>query len=180
MINPQLNPSDDQQLAAGDEPSLPSGDDLAAQALGQSTAVAPSTDEETQASDKIAETVTHLQTIIERNADQLDALKAKNKLLREQLKSIYENDTELTEATQMSEQVLTQLKERKSKLKADPQITKLQVELAELAQQKKEIEEALSDHLVNYYQLTSSKSFDTSDGDQREFVIRAAVKSKRI
>jgi small-conductance mechanosensitive channel len=178
--NTQLTPSDDKQLPASDDIALPSGDDLAAQALGQPSSTTGSTDDETEASDQIAETVTSLQGVIERNADQLDELKAKTKLLREQLKSIFDNDTELAEATQMSEQVTTQVKERKSKLKADPQVTRLQVELTEVAQQKKEIEEALSDHLVNFFQLTSSKSFDTSDGDQREFVIKASVKSKRV
>lgn len=173
--------NDTNQLTPPDDIALPSGDDLAAQALGQPAASSSSaTDDETKASDQIAETVTNLQSIIERNADQLDELKGKTKLLREQLKSIFDNDTELAEATQMSEQVTTQVKERKSKLKADPQVTRLQVELTEVAQQKKEIEEALSDHLVNFFQLTSSKSFDTSDGDQREFVIKASVKSKRV
>ena len=58
----------------------------------------------------------------------------------------------------------------------DPTVVRLKNDIGELNEQKKEIEEALSNHLVNYYQLTNSKSIDTSDGDQREFVIRAKIK----
>lgn len=169
-----LNPSDDQQLESGDDQQLGSGDDLALDAL--STA---SESDEVAQSDKVAETVMSLQNLIERNANQLDKVKQDIKLLREQLKSVFENDVELGDAEEQYNTLRNQVKERKTKLQADPTVTRLKVQIGELTEGKKEVEEALSGHLVNYYQLTNSTSFDTSDGDQREFSIRAAVKSKR-
>ncbi len=178
----QQLPADTQDnavLDAGENTTaLESGDDLAAQALA-STSSATSGDDEVEASDQLATTITSLQNLIERNADNLDVVKQKLKLQREQLKNIFENDTQLSEATQQADTFSRQVKERKSTLQSDPEVTKLKVDIGELTEQKKEIEEALSSHLVNYYQLTNSTSFDTSDGDQREFVIKAAVKSKR-
>jgi hypothetical protein len=76
-------------------------------------------------------------------------------------------------------QVIEQeLKEKKAKVTNDPKVVSLKLELAEIAQEKREIEETLSNHLVNYHQLTGSTSFDTSDGDQWEFKIQARVKAK--
>lgn len=179
-----LTDSDQDQLEAGDDtPQLKSGDDLVADALGQSgnaaTTNPPTNDDEVAESDQIAETIASLQHIIERNANNLDKIKAKIKLQREQLRSVFENDTQLSEVTQQVDTFNQQVKQRKSQLQADPTVTRLKIGIGELNEQKKEIEEALSNHLVNYYQLTNSTSFDTSDGDQREFSIRAAVKSKR-
>ena len=45
--------------------------------------------------------------------------------------------------------------------------------------QQKELEETLSNHLVNYHSLTHSNSFDTSDGDQWEFSITAKIKPRK-
>ena len=161
-------------LPANDDQALPAGDDLALDALSQ----ASQTDEVAQ-SDQVAETVMSLQNVIERNANNLDKLKNDLKLLREQLKSVFENDTELSAAEQQFDSFKGQVRDRKSKLQADPTVTRLKVQIGETTQSKKEVEEALSGHLVNYYQLTNSTSFDTSDGDQREFSIHAAVKSKK-
>lgn len=168
-----INPSDDQALPAGDLDQLESGDDLALDALSSA-----SENDEIEQSDKVAETVMSLQAVIERNANHLDKVRNDIKLLREQLKSVFENDVELSEAEQQLDSFRSQAKERKSKLQADPTVTRLKVQIGELTEGKKEIEEALSGHLVNYYQLTNSTSFDTSDGDQREFSIKASVKGK--
>lgn len=163
---PQLDQSDDQLL--------PSGDDVARQALGQIN-----TEDEVASSDQIGETITSLQNVIERNANQLDELKEKLKESRESLRSVFENDTELTAAQEQVSNFSQSVKERKVKLLADATVVRLQTLIGELNEQKKELEETLSNHLVNYYDLTKSTSFDTQDGDQREFTIRAAVKSSR-
>jgi hypothetical protein len=171
-----------QQLEAGDETAqLTSGDDLALAALSQASSPQKKSDsvDEAAASDEVAQTLTALQNVIERNANELgrigDALKEK----REQLKNVFDNDSELDAAEQQVQVFSEQLKERKAKLQADPQVTQLKVHIGELNEQKKEVEEALSNHLVNYYQMTNSTSFDTSDGDQWEFNIRAKVKPRK-
>jgi len=51
--------------------------------------------------------------------------------------------------------------------------------IGELKEQQKEIEETLSNHLINYHAMTNSKSFDTSDGDQWDFSIKAKIRPRK-
>lgn len=160
---------------------LQSGDDLAAQALAAAkpTPVLPAAsgdDDEVAASDQLAETLTHLQNVIERNASELTRLKDELKQKRESLRSVFENDAQLVTAEEEAEKVTQQVKERKAKLQTDPQATSLKAQIGELSQEKREIEEALNNHLLTYYQLTNSTSFDTSEGDQWEFAVKASLK----
>ncbi len=158
---------------------LESGEDLAAAALADVSAADTTIDDETAASNQLADTLASLQNVIERNADLLTQLANDLKLKRESLKNIFDNDTQLSEATQQQKEVTQQVKERKSKLQSSPEVTQLKTQIGELNEQKKEIEEALSNHLLNYYQITNSTSFDTSDGDQWEFNIKAKVKGRK-
>jgi hypothetical protein len=139
-----------------------------------------SLDEEIEASDQLATTLTSLQNVIERNAQNLQKIAEELKHKRESMKSVFENDTLLAEAQEQAALYSNQLKERKSKIQTDPQVTSLKIQIGELNEQKKEIEESLSNYLVQYYQLTNSKSFDTSDGDQWEFDVKAKVKPKKV
>lgn len=131
---------------------------------------------EIEQSEKIAETLSALQGIIERNAKELINLNQQVKEKREMLKNMIENDSEVAEAEQKAQALISEVKEKKAKIASDPAQVALKLQLSELAQNKKEIEETLSSHLVNYHQLTGSTSFDTSDGDQWEFKISARVK----
>lgn len=177
----QLPVADDPLLPAADEAQLESGEDLAAKALasrtgGASTGVA---EDEASASDELADTLGHLQNVIERNANQLNRIKEALKAKRESLTSVFENDAKLNEATEEAAKISTAVKERRGQLQNDPQVSQLKMQIGELNEEKKELEETISNHLVNYYALTNSKSFDTSDGDQWDFDIRAKVKNRR-
>lgn len=157
-----------------------SAQDLAQEALAavKNNPVQTSSDEAAD-SDNLAETISSLQNIIERNAVELQKLQEALKEKRESLKSVFENDTQLTEVKQQVDTIADKVKERKAQLQNSPQSTSLKVAIGELNEQKKELEETLSNHLINYYGLTNSTSFDTSDGDQWEFRISAKVKSRR-
>ncbi len=156
-----------------------SGNDLAAAALKQAQASSVNPSDEAAASDQVAETLSSLQNVIERNANELLKISEELKHRRESLKNIFENDTELSVAEDQAQQFTNQVKERKTKLQADAQVTQLKVQIGELNEQRKELEEALSNYLVNYYQMTNSTSFDTSDGDQWQFAIKARVKPRK-
>lgn len=167
-----------------DQKKLQTSDDLALDALSESSQSTPalpadSEDAELAASNELAETLASLQGVIERNAEQLENIANEMKLKREEMKNVFENDATLTEAQNQAKESTSKVKERKAALQSDPQITALKVQVGELSQQKKEIEETLSNHLVNYYSLTNSKSFDTSDGDQWEFSLKAKVKARK-
>lgn len=202
-MNDQTKPTTDDtttdMLEAGDDQEqLQSGEDLALAALSQASggqssdddssddasdssddAVSSDDDEELASSDDLAETLGSLQRVIERSAQELDNLSTKLKEKRESLKNVFDNDAGLAEAKEQVDLHTTQLKERKSKLQADPQVTSLKVQIGEINEQKKEIEETLSNHLLSYYSLTNSTSFDTSDGDQWDFTVRAKVKPRK-
>jgi chromosome segregation ATPase len=159
-------------------------DDLASQALADangsdSVSGLDTMSDEVEQSDQVAQTITSLQNVIERNANELGRISEELKHKRESLKNVFENDAELATAEEQVQLISTQLKERKAKLQADPQVTTLKVQIGELNEQKKEVEETLSNHLVNYHTLTGSKSFDTSDGDQWDFDVRAKVKARK-
>jgi chromosome segregation ATPase len=179
----QLSPDDSVKLDSGaDEAGLQTGDDLALAALSQASQDTPALDEadsELAESDRLAETLTSLQNLIERNANELQSLADKLKEKRDSLRNVFNNDGTLTDVQDKAKEATQEVKTRKSQLQADPQVTSLKVEIGELSEQKKEIEETLSNHLVNYHQLTNSTSFDTSDGDQWEFKIQARIKPRR-
>ena len=149
------------------------GDDLVKEALSITE------DDEVAKSNELAETLTSLQNLIERHALELTRISNELKEKRQSMKNVFENDIQLTEAREEVEKHTQQVKERRSHLQNDPQITSLKVDVGELNQQKKELEETLSNHLVNYHSLTNSTSFDTSEGDQWEFSIKAKIKTRK-
>ena len=152
------------------------GEDLANEALA---AVSDSAASELAASEKIAETLTTLQGVIEHNARQLQDIAKQLKEKREMLKNVMENNVEISQAEQEAKEITDKLKQAKAKAGNSQEVVDLKLQIAELNQNKKEIEETLSSHLINYHQLTGSTSFDTSDGDQWEFSISARVKAKK-
>ena len=161
-----------------DTPKLQTADDVAIAALSQQSQTL-SEEEEIERSNQIAETLTSLQHLIERNAQHLEKVKNELKEKRQSLRNVFENDGELSAAEEEVAQISQKLKERKAKIQSTPQAVTFRNQISELNEQKKDLEAALSDHLVNYYQLTNSTSFDTSDGDQWDFQISAKVKARR-
>ncbi len=152
---------------------------LAQEALEAVSATGSKENDELQASDKIAETLSALQGVIERNARELQDLDKNMREKREMLKNMIDNNSDISEQELKAKELNAQIKEKKAKIAAAPETVNLKLQIAELSQNKKEVEETLSSHLVNYYQLTGSTSFDTSDGDQWEYNIKARVKAKK-
>jgi chromosome segregation ATPase len=168
----------DVKLPAGSEPeALKSGEDAALEALAESAQSMG--DDEVDASDKVAETLTTLQNLVERHALELEEIKGKLRDHRTSLKDVYENDPALSEAQAELETHSVKVKDRKAQLQSNPEAMTLKTKIGELREQQRELEETLSNHLVNYHTLTNSNSFDTSDGDQWEFSITAKIKPRK-
>lgn len=167
-------PDDQKQISASDELAL----DALSQASKSSESV--EADDEIKQSNELAETLTSLNNLIEKHARELTRIDGELKEKRQSLKNVFDNDIQLTEAREEVEKHTQAMKERRTQLQNDPQSTSLKIDVAELNQQKKELEETLSNHLVNYHALTNSTSFDTSDGDQWDFVIKAKIKAKKL
>lgn len=164
---------------ADDQKQISSSDDLALEALSQASQSADA-DSELVESNQLADTLNSLQNLIEKHARELTRIETELKEKRQSLKNIFDNDIQLTEAREEVEKHTQAMKERRVQLQNDPQSTSLKIDVAELNQQKKELEETLSNHLVNYHALTNSTSFDTSDGDQWDFSIKAKIKAKKL
>jgi chromosome segregation ATPase len=137
-----------------------------------------SADDEVERSDQLAETLISLQNLIERHALELTKINGELSEKREAVRNVFDNDSSLIEKKDELDQYNQQYKERKSQLQNNPQIIALKVDISDLNEQKKDLEETLSSHLINYHSLTNSTSFDTSEGDQWEFVIKAKIKKK--
>ncbi len=163
--------------------STMSASDLAAQALasvGQQsdeTEVSTMTSPASHSSD-MAQSLGALQQVIERNALALDEAGEKLRELRESLKNVFDNDTQLSIVQQDVERVGQELKNRRTQLQSGPQVMQLKAKISELSEQKKEIEEALNNHLLNLYKITGTKVVDLTSGE-REFTVKASLKSAR-
>jgi vacuolar-type H+-ATPase subunit I/STV1 len=169
-----------EQLMAGNEPdALPTPTEMAELPAKAESKAATESDDEIAESNKVAETLTSLQNLIERYANELNRLGEELKHKRESLKSVFENDTQLGEAEAKAAVMDEEVKTRRMQLQTEPQVTSLKVQISEMNDQKKEIEETLSNHLVSYHQITNSTSFDTSDGDQWDFAIKAKIKARK-
>lgn len=177
-------------LEESDSAQLPSPESTAEQVMGETADLNPKTsktlsvsssddDDEVSKSNELAETLASLQNLIERYANELRRVGDELKQKRESLKNVFDNDTQLGEAEAKVQAISEEVKTRRSQLQTDPQVTSLKVQIGELNEQKKEIEETLSNHLVNYHGITNSTSFDTSDGDQWDFNIKARIKARK-
>lgn len=177
----------DATTEATEENKLESGEDTAAAAIEASqTGSLPAGDEMPALDDgnfadseDMQQTINKLERIIERNANQLDELNQELKEHRNMLKNFFENDTELQEAQEEVDQAKIALKKRKTELKSHPQVVELKEKMKAMKDERRDIKDTVSNHLINYHQLTNSTTIDMSDGTEREFRIKAAVKGSR-
>lgn len=172
--------SNSTSLSSNNDLQLDSGEDLAAKALeeAQEKELPAVTQTEAQKSDQFADTLHSLEGVIERHANQLEELKAELKERRQMLHNYFTNDEKLATAEEQVKEYRTEVKQCKSKLQQEPQVVDLKIKIKELKERRQEVEDTLSNHLINHHQLTNSTSFDTSEGDQWGYKIKAKVKRK--
>lgn len=120
-----------------------------------------------------------LQALIERYIQQTDDLRNRLKTVSESMKSLLENDNELSEVEQQANDVSKKVKARKKTIAESPEFRSLRAKMGEMKDEMKEYEEALNTHLLNYFQQTGVKTVDLSSGAQREFRIVAKVLPKK-
>ncbi len=179
MNTTSLVPPDDQALTSGDLPVLeaPSDLDLPEGEKSENVSVPPISLSFGESGS--GDTVMATQAIINRQAERLDTLKEDLKNINESLKSILDNDGELSQVEMELKEMSKKQKERKSRLTQSAESMQLKYKLKEVREQTKELEESLNNHLLNYYQLTGTKVFDTNAGGQREFRVTAKILGKK-
>ncbi len=125
------------------------------------------------------DTLSAVEGIIRRQSVRLDALRDEAKTFADQLKSILDNDEALTNVEEEVKQATRKQKERKATLANSPESMQLKYKLKEVKDSIKDIEESLSNHLLNLYKITGIKEFDTDDGKRREFDVRAKLRGTK-
>lgn len=124
-------------------------------------------------------TLTAVEGIIRRQSTRLDELKEQAKILNDQLRSILDNDEELSTVAEEVKTATRKQKERKTALSNSAESMQIKYKLKELKESIKDIEESLSNHLLNLFQITGVKEFDTDDGKKREYDVRAKLRGMK-
>lgn len=162
---------------------LPASDDQALPAPAEDYAVLVgpegATEQAVAQAEEFGETLIATQNLIERYSQQYDTIKKQMSELREQLNNIFENDSELQEKEAQAKTLTTDVKQHRQKVKESPESVQLQLKIKEIGEEKKEIEEALNNHLLRYYQITGSQVIEQPDGTEREFSVSARLKGKK-
>ncbi len=172
-------------VSTEDDVLAKSGELVAQSILASNSATDPTGDsdndnfDDVKMSNKIGETILSLQNLIEKYARQLQELNKQLAEKKDSYRNFFNNDVELNEAQEKAKELTKFIKKRKAELRSHPQIVELSSEIKQLNEEKKELEQSLSNYLVTYHALTNSNSFDTSEGDQWEFEIKAKIKPKR-
>jgi small-conductance mechanosensitive channel len=129
--------------------------------------------------DSATESLTAIEGIIRRQASRIDELKEKLKTYSDQLRSILANDETLTNVEEEVKQATRKQKERKMTLGNSAESMQLKMHKKETQESIKDLEQSLSNHLLNLYNMTGIKEFDTDDGGKREYDVKAKLRGKK-
>lgn len=179
--NQQLPQDEDMELEAGtDEPALPAPSEIELEPGEKREKISIPPISLEIGTDSAGESVMATQAIINRQAQRLDTLKEDVRRINDSLKSILDNDEELSNTEHELKESTKKLKERKAQLTQSAESVQLKYKMKEVREQIKELEESLNNHLLNFYQLTGTRVFDTDSGEQREFKITAKIMGKKM
>jgi len=158
-------------LPAGDNnPNLPSGYEVL---VGEANA------DQVENAEQFGEELTSLRNLIQRYADQADQVKSQVSEVRDSLKNMFANDTELQQLEDQTKQMTTDVKAKRQRIKESPEAVQLQMKTKELKEELGEIEDTLKNYLLRYYQMTGSTVIEDEAGDEREIRINAKLSRKK-
>lgn len=162
-------------LSQGEDPaSLPADDTSALPSPTPPLSLAYEPEPTSQASSLHA-----LEGVIRRQSVRLDELRAEVKTLNDQLRSILDNDEELSKAEEEVKVAARKQKERKTALASNAESMQIKFKLKDIKESIKDLEDSLSNHLLNLFQVTGVKEFDTDDGGKREYDVKAKLRGKK-
>jgi len=124
--------------------------------------------------------VTSIRNIALRQIERIRELKVDVKALRDQKKSLMENDPALKQAENNAEEHLQAIKEAKSKVKALPEHAQLDTKEKEIKSEINEISGTLSNHLIQYSNLTGSNILEDDDGNELKIKHKVSVTSGQL
>lgn len=116
-----------------------------------------------------------IKNLIQRLSLQLDEVKVKQKDYKQRLKNILDNDSQLSEFEEQAKEASQAFKKRKQELQETLESKEIKAKIKEYNEEIKDIEESLTNSLLSYYQITGTQSFDTPNGEEREFKLKARL-----
>jgi len=120
-----------------------------------------------------------VKNLVMRKTVQADELNSQISELSDSLKNILINDSELAQSEEDAKKAKKAAVARKTTLMNSPEAVSVKLKLQEAKEDLKDIEDSLSTQLLSLYQITGVQEFETDEGEVREFVIKARVKSKK-
>ncbi len=136
--------------------------------------------ESTTSPSMVGEALDATQNLIIRLTQQLEELQGKQHELKEMMKNIFDNDETLKQAQQIVDEQSKTARSRKNEITQTQEVIDLKTKIADISDDLKMVTESLNTHLLNYYQLTGSKSVDFPGGEEREMVIRVRLKKTSL
>ena len=122
-----------------------------------------------------AESFTATKKLIQNLSVKIDELKVKQKEYKERMKNLQVNDALLGEYEEKAKEAASEFKKRKKDLMESVEAKEVRAKLKELSEELGDLGDSLTNHLLNYYQVTRTQSFETHSGSEREFKLNAKL-----
>jgi len=169
--------SDDAQKIQFSDEEVKPNEELAETDSDTSQTDTPSQQDDPGASQGVMdqETFIAVKGLIQRLSMNLDELNTKQKDLRQSLTNIADNDLALAEMEEQAKDAQLAYKKRKKDLMESTEAKEIRGKLKELNEEKRDLQDSLTNHLLNYFQMTGTQSFETPSGGEREFKLNARL-----
>ncbi|MBP9690577.1 hypothetical protein KBD81_00695 [Candidatus Woesebacteria bacterium] len=130
-------------------------------------------------SDSKLERIMSLENMINGYILDLDKLQKDLKEQSSMLKDTFENDADFAAASEKVSDMQKIKKEVQDKLLQDPAISLLDAKVSDLKTEVKDVRQALSDYLQQYYRESGLTQITGADGEVREIVATARLVKKK-
>lgn len=161
----------------------PTTEDLADDQVGQVDAdsIDETLNEEPQDEGEVSEDVMSLldiQDAINTRLKKLEALKEDMRPHKEMLDSIFANDDDYNEKSEIAKNASKAKSEAKKRILRQPQAAELNAKIEDIKNEGRELQESLSYYLREYQRMTGASEFESADGELRQIVYIAKLVRK--
>lgn len=124
-------------------------------------------------------TLATIESMINSHQARIEKLREDAKPIREMVNDLLINDESYNKLEEIAKKASGEKSSRKRELLQTPNGQSLQAKLDDIKTDLADAQEALSDYLGKYRELTGSNEYETPDGDLREIVYTAKLVRKR-
>jgi hypothetical protein len=137
--------------------------------------------EGTENNEEVSESVLSLldiQNAINTRLKKLENFKEDMKPHKEMLDSIFANDDDYTEKSELAKKASKNKGEAKRRILRQPQAAELNQKIEDIRNETKDVQEGLSYYLREYQRLTGANEFESEDGELRQIIYIAKLVRK--